>query len=444
MFSPSSNQRIISITQLNRLARSILDSEIGQVWVSAEISNLVMASSGHWYFTLKDQKAQIKAAMFKGANRHVSMKPREGDSVLIRGRVGIYEARGDYQLIVEHLEPEGEGRLKQAFEKLKQKLNADGLFTQETKQDIPKNLTKVGIITSPTGAAIQDILTVLKRRNPTINVVVYPTMVQGEQAAEQIIKAIHQANERKEVEVLIVGRGGGSLEDLWCFNDERLAHTIFNSELPVISAVGHEIDFSIADLVADVRAPTPSAAAELVSTDQNQLTRNIQQQKEQLLRCMVQVMQRKTLQLEARQNLLDQYHPKQQLSQQQQHLDHLTLQLKHALAQLLQRGKVQLANRRTRLERHLPIHNIEALKHKLHGAHSALNHYMDTRLTASNNRLVTQAHLLNTVSPLATLSRGYSISFKEGTIVRATSDLVKDDIMETQLADGRIKSRIIK
>ena len=443
MFSASKNQHIISITQLNRLSRSILESEIGQVWVSAEISNLVMASSGHWYFTLKDQKAQVRAAMFKGANRSVGKKPKEGDKVLVRGKIGIYEARGDYQLIVEHLEPEGEGRLKQEFEKLKQKLNSDGLFTQETKQTLPDSITRVGIVTSPTGAAVQDILTVLKRRNPAIKVVIYPVMVQGQQAAEQISEAIQQANERKDTDVLIVGRGGGSLEDLWCFNDERLAHVIFNSELPVISAVGHEIDFSIADLVADLRAPTPSAAAELVSTDQNQLKHKINQRRDQLFRSLTQFIQRKTLQLESKRNQLDQFHPSQQLSQQQQHLDHLTLKLKHAMIQRIQRDKVQLSNLKVAVERNTPSQRMKELNHKLQRAQSTLINQIKAILISSNNKLATNAQILNTVSPLATLSRGYSISFKEGTIVKSTAELNEGDILETRFADGCIKSRLM-
>jgi exodeoxyribonuclease VII large subunit len=440
MLGASQNKHILSITQLNRLARSILESEIGQIWVSAEISNLVMASSGHWYFTLKDPKAQIKAAMFKGANRSVSKRPVEGDRVLVRGKIGLYEARGDYQLIVELLEPEGEGRLKQEFEKLKQKLHADGLFTQETKQTIPEKIKKVGVVTSPTGAAIQDILTILKRRNPAIDVVIYPAMVQGEQAAEHIARAIEEANHRQETDVLIVGRGGGSLEDLWCFNDERLAHVIFNSELPIISAVGHEIDFSISDLVADLRAPTPSAAAEIVSTDQNQLQHKINQQKERLSQSFLLLSQRKAHQLEIRRNQLAQFHPNQQLIQQQQHVDHFILKLNHAVTQRIQKETAQLKSLSTALERHIPSQKVKELHHQLHNTKSLLQSHINKILITANNKLATQAQVLNTVSPLATLSRGYSISFKEGAIVRSTADLSKGDILETQFVDGKVKS----
>lgn len=443
MFGISQNQHILSITQLNRLARSILDSEIGQIWVSAEISNLVMASSGHWYFTLKDNKAQIKAAMFKGANRSVGKKPSEGDKVLVRGKVSLYEARGDYQLIVEHLEPEGEGRLKQAFETLKRKLHTDGLFDQTTKQALPEKIKTVGVVTSPTGAAIQDILTVLKRRNPAINVIVYPAMVQGEQATEQIIQAIQQANKRRETDVLIVGRGGGSLEDLWCFNDERLAHTVFNSDLPIISAVGHEIDFSIADLVADIRAPTPSAAAELVSVDHNQLNHAINRHKQDLYRSISRLVQRKIHLLDVRRSQLEQCHPNRQLIQQQQHLDNLIIKLKHEVTQKIQKDNIRLSRLSRAVEQYAPNHKVNELHHRLQRAKTLLVDQLSKTLVAANNRLATQAQLLNTVSPLATLSRGYSISFKEGNIVKSKAELTQGDIMETRFTDGQIKSRII-
>ena len=443
MLNSSANSNILSVTKLNRLARTILESEIGQVWVSAEISNLVMASSGHWYFTLKDNRAQIRAAMFKGANRFVVKKPVEGDKVLIRASISIYEARGDYQLIVEHLEPEGEGRLKQQFEQLKQKLTADGLFAQETKQKLPDNINTVGIVTSPTGAAVQDIITVLARRNPAIKVVIYPTMVQGERAAEDIIRSIEKANTRREVDVLIVGRGGGSLEDLWCFNDERLAHVIFNSEIPTVSAVGHEIDFSITDLVADVRAPTPSAAAELVSIDQNQLMHSVNQLRQNLIKSVVQRLKNLRYQHDVRLSQLTQHHPSKRLQQQYQALDHLNLKLKHALSQKINREKTKLASLIAGIERQAPNQTIKTLQQRLDHMKSSLFSHMNARLTSANSRMATQAQLLNTVSPLATLSRGYSISFSDDKIVRTKNDVKEGDVLVTKFSDGDVKSKVI-
>jgi exodeoxyribonuclease VII large subunit len=264
----SNNPAIFTVSRLNAEVRLLLENEMGIVWLVGEMSNFSAPVSGHWYFSLKDSRAQVKCAMFKGNNRRVTFKPANGNQVLVKARLSLYEPRGDYQLIVESMQPEGDGRLQQEFDKLKIQLASEGLFAQAKKQLLPENPTRVGIITSKTGAALHDILNVLKRRDPTLPIVIYPTMVQGEEAAIKIAQAIGRANSRNECDVLIVGRGGGSLEDLWCFNNEIVARTIAASEIPIISAVGHEIDVTIADFVADVRAPTPSAAAELVSRDQ--------------------------------------------------------------------------------------------------------------------------------------------------------------------------------
>ena len=254
-------------SQLNRQARSLLESHFSFVWVEGELSNLARPSSGHWYFTLKDDKAQVRCAMFKGNNRRVRIQPQNGQQVLVRAKVSLYEPRGDFQLIIEQMESAGEGLLRQQYQLLKDKLHGEGLFELHHKQAIPKLIQTVGIVTSPTGAAVKDIISVLKRRNPLLNIIVYPAIVQGEQAKYDIAQAITLANQRNEVDVLLIGRGGGSLEDLWAFNEELVARAIFSSNLPTISAVGHEIDTTLADYVADLRAPTPSAAAEIVSAD---------------------------------------------------------------------------------------------------------------------------------------------------------------------------------
>ncbi|MFT5675847.1 MAG: exodeoxyribonuclease VII large subunit, partial [Paraglaciecola sp.] len=349
MFNVSPTIRnIFTVSKLNQLARSVLESEIGQVWLSAEISNFVAASSGHWYFTLKDNRAQVKAAMFKGANRRVVQKPKEGDKILVRANLSLYEARGDYQLIVEHMEPEGEGQLKQQFEQLKIKLAAEGLFAQQTKQALPQTILKVGIITSASGAALHDVLTVMKRRNPAIQAIVYPTQVQGATAGAQICAAIQQANVRKEVDVLIVGRGGGSLEDLWCFNEESVARAIYASALPIISAVGHEVDVTIADFVADMRAPTPSAAAELVSRDQAELFNLVESLKDKLQKFTASRLKELGYQQQVLSQQLQQNHPRNQLQQQFQNVDrlqaNLTASFEKTLNQAKDRGD-QLLNR---------------------------------------------------------------------------------------------------
>ncbi len=262
----------MSISELNRKAKSLLENHLGEVCVEAEIGDLSKPNSGHWYFSLKDGRSQLRCAMFRRANLSVKFQPKVGDSVIVRGLLSIYEARGDYQLIVDHMEASGDGALQRQLEVLKQKLQAEGLFDSSRKLIVPNHCERIGVITSPTGAAIEDIISVLGRRSPSSSIVLFPVQVQGSLAARQIADAIDQANalvetKQRELDVLIVGRGGGSLEDLWCFNEEIVARAIAKSNIPIVSAVGHEIDFSVADLVADIRAATPSQAAELVTRD---------------------------------------------------------------------------------------------------------------------------------------------------------------------------------
>ena len=264
------NHHILQVSELTKKVRFILESELNTVWLCGEVSNFIAASSGHWYLSLKDSKSQVKCAMFKGNNRKVRLSsglPKNGQQVLVRAKVSLYEPRGDFQLIIEQLDDAGEGLLRQEFDQLKNKLLAEGLFNSLIKKAIPKNIRTVGIVTSPTGAAVKDILTVLKRRNPLLNVIIYPALVQGAQAKFEIEQAINTANLRQECDVLIVGRGGGSLEDLWPFNEENVVRAIYRSQIPIISAVGHEIDTTLSDYAADLRAATPSAAAELVSSN---------------------------------------------------------------------------------------------------------------------------------------------------------------------------------
>ncbi len=260
-------QQILTVSELNRLAREVLEQSFPLFWVSGEVSNFTRATSGHWYFSLKDASAQVKCVMFKGRNSYVDFTPREGDKIEARCTVTLYEARGDFQLTVEFVQKAGLGALFEAFEKLKIKLTHEGLFDAAYKQAIPKFPKTIGMVTSPDAAALRDVLTTLKRRNPNINVIVYPTPVQGKGAAAQIAKAIHTANARQEVDTLIICRGGGSMEDLWQFNEEVVARAIDECKIPTISGVGHETDFTICDFVADMRAATPTAAAELVSQD---------------------------------------------------------------------------------------------------------------------------------------------------------------------------------
>lgn len=438
--SPSS-RNIFTVTKLNRMARSVLESEIGQIWLSAEISNFVAASSGHWYFTLKDSRTQVRAAMFRGANSKVSTRPKEGDKVLVKASVGLYEARGDYQLIVDFIEPEGEGRLKQAFEALKLKLAADGFFAQPTKKSLPAVINIVGIVTSATGAALHDILTVLKRRNPLIKIIVYPTQVQGETASAMICRAIDKAQQRSEVDVLIVGRGGGSLEDLWCFNEESVARAIFACPIPIVSAVGHEVDVTIADFVADVRAPTPSAAAELVSSDQTEVLLGLDRMKKQLSQHINKHLIDCNHRLKISHQRLSRLHPESQIQQQSQHLDRLSSALQRSFA----------ANQIKRVDHAISLHkrlNMASPEKTIKQAklsneelgkrlHKALKHV----LAKQQSRLASNSQLLDAVSPLSTLSRGYSITYNNNEIVRSVDDIKPGDILVNKLIDGEVVSK---
>ena len=325
------NDNIYSVSQLNQSVRVILEGQLGLVWLMGEISNFSQPVSGHWYLTLKDENAQVRCAMFRMKNLRVTFRPQNGMQVLVRAAVSLYEPRGDYQLIIESMHPAGEGLLQQQFEALKLKLAAEGLFAQNLKKTIPHFCQSVGVITSKTGAALQDILHILQRRDPSLKVVIYPTSVQGKEATAEIAQMIELANRRNEVDVLIVGRGGGSLEDLWCFNEETVARAIFNSVLPVISAVGHETDVTIADFVADVRAPTPSAAAELVSRDQGELLQQLSYKQQRLEMALDRLFTRKNQQLQRLALRLQNQHPQAQLRGQRQHITQLEYRLHTAM-----------------------------------------------------------------------------------------------------------------
>ena len=440
--SDSANRTIYTVSKLNRLARTILETEIGQVWLSAEISNFVAASSGHWYFTLKDPRAQVKAAMFRNANRRVTNRPKEGDKVLVRANIGLYEPRGDYQLIVEHIEPEGEGLLKQQFEQLKKKLLTEGLFDQQHKQPIADSYQSVGVVTSASGAALHDILTVLKRRNPSIKVVIYPSQVQGDVAHEHICQAIETANRRNEVDILIVGRGGGSLEDLWCFNHEQVARTIFASQLPIISAVGHEVDVTIADFVADLRAPTPSAAAELISQDKEELSELIAMQYQRLLNGFRHRHKEWRHQYQLLDQRLNQNHPERRLQQQYQYLDQLTNSLESEMQRRLFTARETCATLNSRLKLQTPGQNIALQQRRTSELQDKLRNYWEQYFNDCQQRLASSSHLLDTVSPLSTLARGYNIAFKNGEIVKSAATLSPGEDLTLKFVDGEVLTQI--
>ncbi|HCE2127916.1 TPA: exodeoxyribonuclease VII large subunit [Vibrio parahaemolyticus] len=437
------NQNIFTVSRLNAEVRLLLENEMGIVWLVGEISNFSAPVSGHWYLTLKDSRAQVKCAMFRGNNRRVTFKPANGNQVLVKARLSLYEPRGDYQLIIESMQPEGDGRLQQEFEELKMKLAAEGLFAQTNKLPLPEHPKRVGIITSKTGAALYDILDVLKRRDPSLPVVIYPTMVQGDDAAIQIAQAIGRANSRNECDVLIVGRGGGSLEDLWCFNNEILARTIAASQIPIISAVGHEVDMTIADFVADVRAPTPSAAAELVSRDNSHKDQSLVAKQHKLASAMRYYLAQQKQQSAQLLHRLERQHPSYQLQRQSQQLDELDMRLRRAMQRFIDTRQQAVERKHHRLQLNSPVKHLAQQKSRLERVEHKLLDAMDRKLLTMRHQLEIAAEKLDTVSPLATLKRGYSITQTEqGKVVRSADDVKTGDLLVTRLANGEIHSTV--
>nr|WP_272931590.1 exodeoxyribonuclease VII large subunit [Vibrio parahaemolyticus] len=437
------NQNIFTVSRLNAEVRLLLENEMGIVWLVGEISNFSAPVSGHWYLTLKDSRAQVKCAMFRGNNRRVTFKPANGNQVLVKARLSLYEPRGDYQLIIESMQPEGDGRLQQEFEELKMKLAAEGLFAQTNKLPLPEHPKRVGIITSKTGAALYDILDVLKRRDPSLPVVIYPTMVQGDDAAIQIAQAIGRANSRNECDVLIIGRGGGSLEDLWCFNNEILARTIAASQIPIISAVGHEVDITIADFVADVRAPTPSAAAELVSRDNSHKDQSLVAKQHKLASAMRYYLAQQKQQSAQLLHRLERQHPSYQLQRQSQQLDELDMRLRRAMQRFIDTRQQAVERKHHRLQLNSPVKHLAQQKSRLERIEHKLMDAMDRKLLTMRHQLAIAAEKLDTVSPLATLKRGYSITqTDQGKVVTSADDVKTGDLLVTRLANGEIHSTV--
>ncbi|ENM5897972.1 exodeoxyribonuclease VII large subunit [Vibrio mimicus] len=443
MSSSLANRNIYTVSRLNAEVRLLLENEMGIVWLVGEISNFSAPVSGHWYLTLKDSQAQVKCAMFKGNNRLVNFKPQNGQQVLVKARLSLYEPRGDYQIILESMQPEGDGRLQQQFEQLKMLLAAEGLFAQTRKKPLPENPRCVGIITSRTGAALHDILHVLKRRDPNLPVVIYPTLVQGEDAAIQIAQAIGRANSRAECDVLIVGRGGGSLEDLWCFNHEIVARTIAASDIPIISAVGHEIDVTIADFVADVRAPTPSAAAELVSRDNRHKQQALHQWQAKLASGMRHYLAQQHTQFARLQHKLDKQHPQARLERQQQQLDELSLRLEQKMHQRLATQQQRWDRLSHKIQLNSPTHLIRQQRFNLLQQEQRLTQSIQHHLIQSRHQLALLSEKMDAVSPLATLARGYSVTrTAQGELVRQSAQVKPGDTLVTQLMDGEILSTV--
>jgi len=434
---------VLTVSRLNREVRTLLEGSFPLLWIEGEISNFACPSSGHWYLTLKDEQAQVRCAMFRNKNQHCRFKPKNGMQVLMRAKVGLYEGRGEFQLIAEHIEEAGDGALRRAFDELKHKLEKEGLFDTATKKELPAFPRAIGVITSPTGAAIHDILSVLQRRFPAMPVIIYPVPVQGKHAARDIANMIDLAADRNECDVLLLSRGGGSLEDLWAFNEEILARAIHRCPLPIVSAVGHEVDFTIADFVADYRAPTPSAAAEHLSPHQDELNVKLDNQLAHLknrLQLQLQSAQQKLLHNHAR---LQQFHPGVRLKQNSQRLDNLEIRYRNACRNSLQQYRVCLGQLSSQLMHLSPIYKMAQYRDRQQQLLRSLRHAITQKLKNSHLSLASMSRTLDTVSPLSTLERGYSILRKQDkTVVKNIQQVKTGESLRARLVDGEIQCRV--
>jgi exodeoxyribonuclease VII large subunit len=439
-------RKVYTISQLNAHVRLLLERGLSVVWVEGELSNLSQPSSGHWYFSLKDRDAQIRCAMFRQRNIAVGFAPRAGQHVLARGRVSVYEARGDYQLIVEHLEEAGVGALRREFEKLKVKLASEGLFALESKRPLPLFPLRIGVVTSPTGAALRDILHVLGRRFAPAAVLIYPTPVQGAAAAPGIVAALELASNRRECDVLVLARGGGSLEDLWAFNDERVARAIRACTLPVVTGIGHEIDFTIADFAADARAPTPSAAAESVVPDRQTWVVALTRSAHRLEAAMAREVRSAIARLDAALQRLSLAHPGVRLAQQQQRLHDIEQRLSGALRSELQNMRGRVADTFARLVRHSPDRLVRDLRVRHELFAGRLRHALLAAIARAEHRLNLAQRTLDMVSPLATLARGFAIVTRpaDGALIGDVATVNIGDEIEARLAHGRLRARVLE
>lgn len=427
---------ILTVSVLNGFARELLEQNLFGIWVEGEISNLAMPSSGHIYFSLKDNKAQVRCAYFRNRNRLSNISLKDGMHILVKANASLYEGRGEYQLIIEQLELTGDGALRREFELLKTKLAAEGLFSIEHKKKLPTAPKIIGVITSPTGAAIRDVLSVLKRRYPIATVVIYPCQVQGASAASQITAAIQAANQRKECDVLILTRGGGSLEDLWCFNDEMLARAIFSSQLPIITGIGHEIDFTIADFVSDVRAPTPSAAAELVSPNQQTWLTEFNNFRKRLFTLIQYYLNQNQLTLNSFRKQLR--HPNQMIRELNQSLDFFEQKLIQSIKSQIKNDYSEIRHAERTLNIHNPLNKLKRYSENIKQCENQLQKNLKLILDNKHSYLKQTVKTLNTVSPLATLERGYSITRVEEKmqVIRSINEIKVGQRLNNLLCDG--------
>jgi len=436
-------REVLSVSQLNREVRTLLEGSFPLMWIEGEMSNFACPSSGHWYFTLKDQQAQVRCAMFRNRSQLCRFKPVNGLQVLIRAKVGLYEGRGEFQLIAEHMEEAGDGALRREFDELKAKLDKEGLFDPDIKLKIPALPKTIGVITSPTGAAVHDVLSVLQRRFPSIPVIIYPVPVQGDTAAKKIATTIELVVNRNECDVLLLTRGGGSLEDLWAFNEEVLARAIYKCPIPIVSAVGHEIDFTIADFVADYRAPTPSAAAEYISPHQEEVNNSLNNKINQLKHLIRQKQNEAQQALAQASARLQQYHPGFRLKQTEQKLDNLEMRYRAACKNKIEKTAAKNKNLTARLLQQSPAYKINNYTDRQQQLFHLLQKTIKQKIKHAHLSLSSITRELDAISPLSTLDRGYSIlRTNDQSVIKSKQQVKIGDSIHAQLADGELKCRV--
>jgi exodeoxyribonuclease VII large subunit len=436
----SDETAVLTVEGLNRQIKQLMEGELGLVWVQGEVSNFKAHTSGHFYFSLKDSKSQISAVMFRGYNSRLKFKPTDGLEVLVRGRISVYEPRGSYQILCEMMEPVGAGALQKAYEQLKEKLRTEGLFERAKKRPLPALPRHIAIVTSPTGAAIRDMINVLSRRNRSVNITVVPTIVQGEAAAEKIIEAMRKAFLIPDVDVIIVGRGGGSIEDMWCFNNEELARTIASSPVPVISAVGHEIDFTIADFVADLRAPTPSAAAELVVKNTSDLIHRLQSLEKLLLMSISKILKSDSQRLKHLTSML--VDPKRMLQDLILRNDELWTRMNQAIRSYVERRRLEIKLAKESLVS--PNEILADKRSELEMFELKLSTAIDKKLENKKFRLKNAMSMIDSLSPLRVVERGYSVVMSAGQLVKSSKQVKSGDTLDIQLAEGGLSATVTK
>lgn len=440
---PSNNTEIVSVSDINNLAKGLLERDLSNVWIQGEISSFTAHGSGHWYFTIKDKKSSLSCVMFKFENQNIMFDPKVGDDLILNGNISIYAPSGRYQFNVKHIEVFGEGALLKAFEDLKKKLTDEGLFEQNKKKDIPVLPLSIAVITSETGAVFKDIINVLRRRSPSIRLTLIESQVQGRSADKEICKAIKKANKVSDFDLIILARGGGSIEDLWCFNMESVARSIAESDLPLISAIGHETDFTISDFVADLRAPTPSAAAEIVSQNHSNLVTSLTRIQTDLDSLLVNKIRKLKDDLKNRSALLR--HPGEKLRETSQKLDNLEIRMKSLLVKISIEKKGKLDRSISLLKNLSPLGVIKSNQNKVHVNLVNLQNSVKVNIEEQKKRYLKYINTLEAVSPLSVLGRGYSIvSSEENKIISSSDELKVSQKIKARFKEGQVIAEVIE